>query len=229
MMMVRATIFSVVSSIAMFFLFFTPEVSVALTTTTNRVSSRGATVRSPVRPVIEMKRKGKSGQMPGAPGRGPNPQMVEQQRQYEKMMREREDSGMPTFELYVRGPNSPSWYPTGALGGDDQSRQLVDSWMGNFLSDQAKGAIDRGVATSLFQDKDGFVKKVVGQYPQLKKSKNDLKFGYKISYKGLLEKRPQSKDVTEIDESMAQKEGDSFLDKAKSALDGFSNMFKLPA
>ena len=39
-------------------------------------------------------------------------------------------------------------------------------------------------------------------YPQLKKAKDALKFGYKVSYPGLLEKRPEAKEVTELSEDM---------------------------
>ncbi|KAJ8614056.1 hypothetical protein CTAYLR_005853 [Chrysophaeum taylorii] len=156
------------------------------------------------------KRKGKG---PGRiPGTGPPQSVVQQQREYAEYMKMREGSSVPIFDLYVRGPNSPSWYPCGSLGGDDKSKQLVESWMGGLLSDMAKGAIDKGVASSIFQDKPGYVSKVVQQYPQLKKSKDKLRFGYKIFYSGLLEKRPQASKVTEVKEDMAKGPLDSIKD-----------------
>merc|ERR1719201_190061 len=97
-----------------------------------------------------MKRKGKSGM---GKGMGPPSAMVEQQRQYAEYQKQREASGLPSFDLYVKGPNSPTWYPAGSLGGD-------------------------------------------------KKAKDALKFGYKVSYPGLLEKRPEAKEVTELSEDM---------------------------
>lgn len=158
-----------------------------------------------------MKRKGKVGGSP-IPGTGPPQQLLEQQRMYEQMLKERETSGMPTFELFVKGPNSPSWYPAGALGGDDQSKQLVESYMGGWLSNFAKSAMDRGVAQSIFRDREAFVNKVLGQYPQLKKSKKDLKFGYKVEYPGLKDKRPEATKVTELNEEMTE----APLDKLKN-------------
>eukprot|EP00632_Arachnochrysis_sp_CCMP2950_P010655 CAMPEP_0185689024 /NCGR_PEP_ID=MMETSP1164-20130828/204_1 /TAXON_ID=1104430 /ORGANISM="Chrysoreinhardia sp, Strain CCMP2950" /LENGTH=153 /DNA_ID=CAMNT_0028355501 /DNA_START=1 /DNA_END=462 /DNA_ORIENTATION=- len=146
-------------------------------------------------------------------GRGPPESLVQQQREMQEYMRARETSGLPTFDLYCRGPNSPSWYPCGALGGDEQSKQLVESWMGGLLSDLAKGGLDRGVAGSVFNDKPALVARVLEQYPQLKKSRKDLSFGYKVSYAGLLEKRPQAKEITELTEDMLE----SPLDKVKSA------------
>lgn len=120
---------------------------------------------------------------------------------------------MPAFDLYVKGPNSPTWYPCGSLGGDEKSKQLVESWMGGLLSDMAKGALDKGVASSLGDKKD-LAARVIEQYPQLKKFKNSLKFGYKVAYKGLVEKRPKAAKVTELTEDMTK----SALDNFKSAL-----------
>mmetsp|Transcript_25580 Transcript_25580/g.78676 ORF Transcript_25580/g.78676 Transcript_25580/m.78676 type:complete len:223 (-) Transcript_25580:255-923(-) len=191
-----------------------------LTRTKNLPSSTSHRAPRVRRNTVEMKRKGKGPGGRGVPGRVPT-QALEQQRQYDQMMKEREESGMPTFELYVKGPRSPTWYPCGALGGDDQSKQLVDSWMnGGFLSDQAKGAIDKGVASSLFKDKQKLVAQVLGQYPQLKPSKASLIFGYKIFYKGLLDKRKEANKVTELDEALANQE--TPIDKVKNA---FSSVF----
>ena len=67
------------------------------------------------------------------------------QRRYQKA---KETSGLPSFDLYVKGPNSPTWYPAGALGGDERSKALVEGYMG-MMSGFAKGGIDRGVASSL--------------------------------------------------------------------------------
>lgn len=161
---------------------------------------------------LSAKRKGKG---PGSriPGSGPPQQALQQQKEYNEYLKMRESSGVPAFDLYCKGPNSPTWYPCGSLGGDEKSKQLVESWMGGLLSDMAKGSLDKGVASSLFQDKAGFVARVIEQYPQLKKSKGELKFGYKVSYKGLLEKRPQSAKVTELNEDMAK----GALDNLKSA------------
>ena len=78
----------------------------------------------------------------------------------------------------------------------------------------AKGGIDRGVASSLFPEKAKFVAQCLATYPQLKKAKDSLKFGYKVSYPGLLEKRPEAKEVTELSEDMQ----DNAFEKMKKGL-----------
>merc|ERR1712091_653477 len=60
-----------------------------------------------------MKRKGKSGM---GKGMGPPSAMVEQQRQYAEYQKQRETSGLPSFDLYVKGPNSPAGYHVGEFG-----------------------------------------------------------------------------------------------------------------
>ena len=161
--------------------------------------------------MMQMKRKGKSGM---GKGMGPPSAMVEQQRQYAEYQKQRETSGLPSFDLYVKGPNSPTWYPAGSLGGDERSKDLIESYMTDWTKGFAKGGIDRGVASSLFPDKDKFVARCLETYPQLKKAKKDLKFGYKLTYPGLLEKRPEAAEVTELTEDMQ----DTFIDKAKKNL-----------
>ena len=104
---------------------------------------------------LTMKRKGKGAGGGGrVPGTGPPVGVQEQQRAYADYQKTRETSGLPSFDLYVKGPKSPTWYPAGSLGGDDKSRDLVEQYMGGLLSGVAKGGIDRGVAASLFPEKD---------------------------------------------------------------------------
>merc|ERR1719426_282521 len=109
-----------------------------------------------------MKRKGKSGM---GKGMGPPSAMVEQQRQYAEYQKQRETSGLPSFDLYVKGPNSPTWYPAGSLGGDERSKDLIESYMTDWTKGFAKGGIDRGVASSLFPEKDKFVRAVPRDVP----------------------------------------------------------------
>merc|ERR1719163_2597910 len=70
------------------------------------------------------------------------------------------------------------------------------------------------VASSLFPEKAKFVAQCLATYPQLKKAKDSLKFGYKVSYPGLLEKRPEAKEVTELSEDMQ----DNAFEKMKKNL-----------
>merc|ERR1719359_1952653 len=166
---------------------------------TRRAVTHARRHRAPTRGMMQMKRKGKSGM---GKGMGPPSAMVEQQRQYAEYQKQREASGLPSFDLYVKDPNSPTWYPAGSLGGDERSKDLIESYMTDWTKGLAKGGIDRGVASSLFPEKAKFVAQCLATYPQLKKAKDSLKFGYKVSYPGLLEKRPEAKEVTELSEDM---------------------------
>eukprot|EP00629_Pelagomonadales_sp_RCC1024_P009680 CAMPEP_0119271222 /NCGR_PEP_ID=MMETSP1329-20130426/7900_1 /TAXON_ID=114041 /ORGANISM="Genus nov. species nov., Strain RCC1024" /LENGTH=206 /DNA_ID=CAMNT_0007271267 /DNA_START=75 /DNA_END=695 /DNA_ORIENTATION=+ len=170
-------------------------------------------MRAAPRAALTMKRKGKMAGAGRVPGTGPPAMMVEQQRQYAEYQKAKAESGLPSFDLYVKGPNSPTWYPAGALGGDERSKDLVEGYMG-MMSGFAKGGIDRGVASSLFPEKDKFVARCLETYPQLKKQKANLRFGYRLSYPGLLEKRPEAKEITELTEDMQ----DNMLDKMKKGL-----------
>jgi hypothetical protein len=167
-----------------------------------------------------MKQKGKMG---GNKGRGPPSAMVEQQRQYAEYQKQQETSGLPVFDLYVKGPNSPTWYPAGSLGGDEQSKNLIESYMTDWTSGFAKDGINRGVANSLFGEREKFVTQCLATYPQLKKSKDTLKFGYKVKYPGLVEKRPEAKDITELNEGMQKNAFDKFKDNlfGQDILSGF--------
>lgn len=147
--------------------------------------------------------------------RGPPPQVLEQQRQqreYDNYMKAREESGVPYFDLFVRSPNS-IWYPAGAMQGDDKAKGLVESYMGGFLSGLSKDGIDKSLANSVFKDKKKLVDAVIAQYPQLKKVRAKLEFGYKIAYPGLLEKRPEAKKVTVLTEEMTK----TIIDSIKGA------------
>ena len=138
--------------------------------------------RAPTRGMMQMKRKGKSGM---GKGMGPPSAMVEQQRQYAEYQKQREASGLPSrdWTRYVKGPNSPTWYPAGSLGGDERSPDLIESYMTDWTKGFAKGGIDRGVASSLFPEKAKFVAQCLATYPQLKKAKDaqrSSEFGYKV-------------------------------------------------
>ena len=83
----------------------------------------------------------------------------------------------------------------------------------------AKGALKRRLRTSIMcsvaQVRGAFqVARCLETYPQLKKQKASLKFGYRLQYPGLLEKRPEAKEITELTEDMQ----DNFLDKMKKGM-----------
>ena len=101
------------------------------------------------------------------------------------------------------------WYPCGSFKGDDRSKALCTSYAdGGIFAGMAKKQLDEGIGGSLAQDSDKLLGTVVRGYPQLKKSKNELEFGYKIAFEGLSDDLP----ITLV-EIKAQK---GFFDNIKS-------------
>jgi hypothetical protein len=58
------------------------------------------------------------------------------------------------------------------------------------MSGMAKKQLDGGIAESVFKDLDKLKETTVRAYPQLRKSKDELQFGYKIAYQGMKENEP---------------------------------------
>ena len=82
------------------------------------------------------------------------------------------------------------WYPCGSFKGDDRSMALATSFRdGGILSGISKKQLDSGVSGSLFRDLDKLKETVVRAYPQLRKSRDDLEFGYKLAFEGLSEEQ----------------------------------------
>lgn len=118
--------------------------------------------------------------------------------------------GLPVFNLFVRTKRANMWYPCGSFKGDERSAALCTSYRDNgILAGLSKKQLDSGVSGSLYRDKDKLVETICRGYPQLRKSRDDLEFGYKLAYEGLTE--DQSKiNVIEV------KEQKGFLDGIKS-------------
>jgi len=120
--------------------------------------------------------------------------------------------GLPVFNLFVRTPRANLWYPCGSFKGDDRSGALCSNYQKDgFLAGISKKQIDAGVSGSLFRDQAKLVETICRQYPQLRKSKDELQFGFKLSYEGLSEE--QSK-VTLVEPK-----------EQKGVLDGIKTMF----
>jgi len=146
------------------------------------------------------------------------PQMRSQYAKQKEMASMREEmiaatkpgpDGFPVFNLYVRTPRANMWYPCGSFKGDDRSKALCTSYAdGGIFAGMAKKQLDEGIGGSLAQDSDKLLGTIVRGYPQLKKSKNELEFGYKIAFKGLSDDLP----ITLV-EIKAQK---GFFDNIKS-------------
>merc|ERR1711874_154783 len=103
------------------------------------------------------------------------------------------------------------WYPCGSFKGDDRSAASCSSWRdGGLLSGISKNQLDSGVSGSLYRDQEKLVETICRGYPQLRKTKDELEFGYKLAYEGLSEEKSQI-NVIEI------KEQKGFIDNIKSA------------
>lgn len=82
------------------------------------------------------------------------------------------------------------WYPLGGLQGDGRSKMLVKSLKNRFGRGLYESALDRGVAQTVYgKDKSRFLQSAMRMYPQLKKYRQALEFGYTVSAKDL-ESRP---------------------------------------
>ena len=111
------------------------------------------------------------------------------------------DQTMTMNCLCARGMDyGKMWYPCGSFKGDDKSAALCQSYAADGLfSGISKNQLDAGVGGSLFRDKDRLIETVVRGYPQLRKDRNDLEFGYKLSYTGL-SKEQEKISVVEVKE-----------------------------
>ena len=177
-------------------LFIVPVALVKGWSTGSLVSSFGGAVLvteraspSKVGPVLEMK-KGK----PNVP-----PQMRGQYARQKEMAAMREqmisaskpaDDGLPVFNLFVRTKKAKVWYPCGSFKGDNRSGALAKNYAdGGLLAGLSKKQMDAGIAGSLHQDLDKLTESIIRAFPQLKKSRDDFEFGYKLGFKGLSDEK----------------------------------------
>jgi len=117
--------------------------------------------------------------------------------------------GLPVFNLFVRTPRANMWYPCGSFKGDDRSKALCTTYRDQgFMSGMAKKQLDSGIGSSLFRDLEKLKDSIIRGYPQLKKARKELQFGYKIAFEGLDENVP----VTPIE----PKEVKGLIDNIKS-------------
>jgi len=127
-----------------------------------------------------------------------------------------DSTGKPVFNLFVQSPRANMWYPCGSFVADERAQSLVDGWKANSMGmgGMIKGQIDRAVAATLFQgeSKKAMTQNIVKQYPALKPSQRDLRFGYKIEYEGLEESQGKQ-SIEVITEDMAE----GWQDKLRSA------------
>ena len=105
------------------------------------------------------------------------------------------------------------WYPCGSFKGDDRSAALCKSYADDgFLAGISKKQLDAGIAGSLFNDLEKLKETVSRAYPQLRKSRDQLQFGYKLAYEGLSDEKASKIEPVEPKEQ-------------KGPLDGIKNIF----
>eukprot|EP00574_Skeletonema_japonicum_P009927 CAMPEP_0201718156 /NCGR_PEP_ID=MMETSP0593-20130828/3722_1 /ASSEMBLY_ACC=CAM_ASM_000672 /TAXON_ID=267983 /ORGANISM="Skeletonema japonicum, Strain CCMP2506" /LENGTH=214 /DNA_ID=CAMNT_0048208375 /DNA_START=45 /DNA_END=689 /DNA_ORIENTATION=- len=122
--------------------------------------------------------------------------------------------GLPVFNLYVRTSLKNMWYPCGSFKGDEKSAALCQSYASDgLLASVSKNQLDAGVGSSLFRDLARLEETIVRGYPQLRKEKGKLEFGYKLSYGGLT-KEQEKIQVVEV------KEQKGFFDGLKNVFGG---------
>ena len=140
---------------------------------------------------------------------------------------------IPVFNLFVRSPTGAGvWYPCGGFRGDEKSKALVESASGDgfasFLSSQAKSKIDETISYGVHESLRDLTESVVRNYPQLRKSRDKLEWGYKITSQNLPEelgkttvvepkKRPEG--VQEQVKDAVGNVGENIVEKGKEQLD----------
>jgi hypothetical protein len=83
---------------------------------------------------------------------------------------------------------------------------------GGFLSGISKKQLDGGIAGSLYTDLDKLKETVARAYPQLRKSREEMEFGYKLAFEGLPEDK--AKEIIPVEPK-----------EQKGALAGLQNLF----
>ena len=106
------------------------------------------------------------------------------------------------------------WYPCGSFKGDEKSAALAQNYVDDgLLASISKNQLDGGVAGSLFRDKERLEETVVRGYPQLRKERGSLEYGYKLSFPGL-NKEQEKMNVVVI------KKQEGWFDGIKNAFSG---------
>lgn len=120
--------------------------------------------------------------------------------------------GLPVFNLYVRTKKANVWYPCGSFKGDDRSAALCSNYRDDgLLAGISKKQIDAGVSGSLFRDLDRLTETICRTYPQLRKSRKEFEFGFKLAFDGLSEEQTKISTVEPKEQ--------------KGVLDGIKNIF----
>ena len=125
---------------------------------------------------------------------------------------------IPALFLIRHHPNTPTplsqmWYPCGSFKGDEKSAALCKSYADDgLLASISKNQLDAGVGSSLARDITRLEETIVRGYPQLRKDKGKLEYGYKLAYEGLNDEMSKKVNLVEL------KEQKGFLDGIKNTL-----------
>lgn len=166
--------------------------------------------RSNTRATLEMK-KGKANVPPAMRQQYKRSQEMEGYRQEMMDNQKFGPDGFPVFNLFVRTPLKNMWYPCGSFKGDEKSAALAQNFVDDgLLAGISKNQLDSGVGGSLFRDKKRLTETIVRGYPQLRKDRENLEYGYKLSFNGL-SKDQESIQIVDI------KEQKGWFDGIKSA------------
>ncbi|GMI44081.1 hypothetical protein TrCOL_g9302 [Triparma columacea] len=121
--------------------------------------------------------------------------------------------GIPIFNMYVKSPTGAGmWYPCGSFKGDERTKALIESQDG-ILGGMAKKQLEQGVAGSLYDSITQLRESVVRSYPQLKKSRENLVWGYKIT---VMKGTPNEEEMKKIKEVVPEARPEGFLDNVKN-------------
>jgi len=138
---------------------------------------------------------------------------MNEMRQAMEMNSKQGADGLPVFNLFVRTKIAKMWYPCGSFKGDERSMSLAKSYADDgILSGIAKKQLDGGIAGSLYSDLEKLKDTVTRAYPQLKNSRNELEYGYKLAFDGLTTEQANSVNLVEPKEM-------------KGPLDNVKNLF----
>jgi len=107
------------------------------------------------------------------------------------------------------------WYPCGSFKGDERSAALSKSFADDgLLAGISKKQLDGGVAGSVFRDLEKLKESICRTYPQLRKSRDELEFGYKLAFEGLSKEKADEMNIVE------PKEQKGLLDNVKNMFSG---------
>jgi hypothetical protein len=110
------------------------------------------------------------------------------------------------------------WIPCGDLAGDDRAKSLVNAWKSGFMTDMYRQNIEQGIARSVFNQEDSFVKGITENFKPFRKlTKKDLEFGFKVEFEGVEEKFGEQK-ITPLVKGMEK----GWFDNIK---EGFAGIF----